>query len=315
MNRVSLASLAAVLLSATGCAQVYPTTASDRIDSAIREPAGGEKSGADMGHTRSGRITAAGSAKSVRQESVVPAPGQGNPERKIVYTASVDLVVENFDGMDQRIRHTVDRHDGYLARSDLDRMQGQQRRGRWTARIPVDRYTEFLNAVSMLGVPTAQTQNAEDVTEEYVDLAARIANKRKLESRIIELLDRPDDEIKHVIEVERELARVREEIERMEGRIRFLTDQTTMTTVQIAVREERDYQPPQAPSLGNRVAFAWTSSLERISQFFQNTIVLLAGNLLFLLTWAIGLVAAWWGVRSLWRKLRGHSDPGGEYEY
>ena len=154
-------------------------------------------------------------------------------ERKIIYTASLSLVVDNFEGLEKQIRDTVRQHQGYLSRSDLGRMQGQQRSGIWTARIPVDQYENFIQAVSALGVPASLNQTAADITEEFVDITARIDNKRKLEARILQLLERPEDKIQHVIEVETELARVREEIERMEGRLRYISDQTAMTTVNI----------------------------------------------------------------------------------
>ncbi len=233
-----------------------------------------------------------------------PIDNSGSMERKIIYTANVNLVVDNFDGFEEKVRKTVADHGGYVASSNLDRMQGERRSGRWTARIPVERYESFMDAVSKLGVPTSQNQNAQDVTEEFVDLEARIANKKKLEERILELLDRPDDKIQHVIEVERELARVREEIERMEGRLRFLKDQTAMTTVSISAREERDYQPPQAPTLGSRVSTAWTNSLDRAGNFVQNFVVFVVGNVIAMAAWLVGIVVAFFILRWAWRKIR-----------
>src|SRR5205823_10851551 len=64
--------------------------------------------------------------------------------------------------------------------------------------------------------------SAEDVGEEYVDVAARMANARRLESRLIDLLAARTGKLKDVLDVEQELARVREEIERYEGRLRYL---------------------------------------------------------------------------------------------
>ncbi len=249
-------------------------------------------------------------SKSIPGAQDPPGANQMNlAERKIIYTASVSLVVENFDGLEQQIRETVSTHGGYLAQANLDRMQGESRRGRWRARIPVARYDDFLKAVAELGVPSSQQQNAQDVTEEFVDLEARVANKRKLESRIIELLDRPDDKIQHVIEVERELARVREEIERMEGRIRFLSDQTAMTTVDISAREERNYQPPQALTLSNRVSTAWTRSLDNTGRFFQDAIVFMVGNAIPIIAWLAGIVVGLFILRMIWRRFRG-TAPG-----
>src|SRR5690606_35499913 len=111
---------------------------------------------------------------------------------------------------------------GYLALTDIARNQGTERSGRWVVRIPVAGYDTFLNALSQIGVKERFHQSTQEVTEEYVDLEARIASKKKLEERILELLDNRDGEIKDVIVIEQELARVRTEIEQMEGRLRVL---------------------------------------------------------------------------------------------
>ena len=73
------------------------------------------------------------------------------------------------------------------------------------ARIPVDRFEAFLEGVARLGVPESRQQTAQDVTEEFVDLNARIANKKRLEERILKLLQDSEGKIKDIIEVEGEL--------------------------------------------------------------------------------------------------------------
>ena len=226
-------------------------------------------------------------------------------ERKIIYTAKIQLVVDQFDGLEGKVQKTIKQFKGYLASVELNRMQGEHRVGNWTARIPVKNFEGFLEAVVELGVPTSQNQDSQDVTEEFVDLAARVANQKKLETRILELLDRPDDKIQHVIEVERELARVREAIERMEGRLRFLSDNTEMTTVVISAREERDYQPPQAPTIGSRVSSAWSNSIDNTQTALGNFLVNLVGGLIPILAAVIALLVFWFaGGRRLLKWLR-----------
>ena len=229
-------------------------------------------------------------------------PGQAVTERKIIYTASLEVVVEQFDNVQTKISKLVNQNDGFISSANLDRMTGERRSGRWTVRIPVANYREFLDAVGDIGVPAARNENASDVTEEFVDIEARIANKKKLEARIVELLERPDDKIQHVIEVERELARVREAIERMEGRMRYLADATSLTTVDILVREERDYVPPQALTLGTRINSAWTTSLTNCRRFFEDAVVFIVANAIgfgiFLLVCLIAIPV----LRRLWRR-------------
>jgi len=183
------------------------------------------------------------------------------------------LVVDDLPKTEKELTSLVQEQGGYFADASVDRQQDERLSGRWQVRIPVAQFEAFLEAVSKLGVPEVRRQTAQDVTEEFVDLKARIANKKRLEDRIVELLETNDGKIKDVIEVERELARVRSEIEQMEGRLRYLTDRTEMTTVTITAREERDYVPPAAPTFGSRIAGAWSGSLLALRKFGENFVV------------------------------------------
>jgi hypothetical protein len=78
---------------------------------------------------------------------------------------------------------------------------------------------------------------AEDVGEQFVDVTARMENARRLERRLIDLLATRTGKLKDVLDVEQTLARVREEIERHEGRIRYLRAHTAMSTLNIEVHE------------------------------------------------------------------------------
>ncbi len=224
-------------------------------------------------------------------------------DRRIIYTAEMEIAVTSFDGIPRQIKSLVDSNGGYVASANLDRMSGERRNASWVVRVPVENYDRFLDAVSQIGVPTMRNQNAEDVSEQFVDIEARLSNKRKLEARIQQLLERPDDKIQHVIEVERELGRVREEIERFEGRLRYLQDKTAMTTVTIRINERREYQPPQAPTLANRIVAAWSGSTSNLIAFFENLVVFLAAailpfGLLATCAWIVWKLAKVFGLRS-----------------
>jgi hypothetical protein len=198
-------------------------------------------------------------------------------ERKIVYQANLRLVVTDFANLESEVSRIVREHDGYLANASIDRTSGEQRSGNWQARIPTDRFDSFLEAASKLGVPESRAQTAQDVTEEFVDLEARISNQKRLEERILQLLDQKEGAIKDVIAVEQELARVRGEIERMEGRLRFLSNRAELTTVAIFAREQRDYVPPQAPTFASRISETWSDSLLSLRDFGANAVVALVG--------------------------------------
>jgi hypothetical protein len=231
---------------------------------------------------------------------------QAKSDRKIVYEATIRLVVEEFSVAETQIPKLAKQYEGYIANANVDTTQGAHRSGSWTVRIPVEKYDAFVESIVALGVPETRNQKAQDVSAEYIDLEARISNKKKLEERILQLLADRSGEIKDIIAVETELGRVREEIERAEGQLRYLANRVSLTTVTIVAREERNYQPPTAPTFAARVKSAWTNSIEALETFGAN----LAVAIVYLLPWlvlflilAILLAMAIWVLRRLLRRV------------
>ena len=206
-------------------------------------------------------------------------------QRRIIYTTSLTLVVKTYSEFEAALPRLVDSVGGFVSKSETDRRYNDRQSGTWVIRVPVDRYNDLLNGMSGLGFAESRREDAQDVTEEYVDVEARIRNNRKLEERIITMLAERTGKLSDVLEIERELARVREEIERMEGRLRVLADRTTLATVTITVREEKEYIPPAAPTLTDRLANALGGSLSSLRQLAESGLVLLIA----LLPWAVVL--------------------------
>lgn len=213
-------------------------------------------------------------------------------DRQIIYVAELTLVVEDFSRTAKELPALVKKVGGYLSDVSIDRSSGQQRAGRWVARVPVDRFDGFLDELSKLGIPESRHQTAQDVTEEYVDLEARIKNSKRLEDRILKLIDERTGNIKDVTDAEQQLSRVREEIERMEGHLRYLANRAALTTVTINAREEHDYKPPELPGFTTRVASSWTTSFVSLQDFGESFFVSAVYAAPWIVLWAIILLPA-----------------------
>jgi len=246
--------------------------------------------------TQSDAFVAADGAVGAGENIAAMAPA----DRKIIYEADLRLVADDFATVESALPKLVKEHGGFLADISIDRTSGSQRSGNWTARIPVDRYDEFLASASELGTPENVSQTAQDVTEEFVDIEARIASKKKLEERITQLLEERPGKLADVIEIERELARVRSEIEQMEGRLRYLTNRTDLTTVRMHIREERNYTPPAAPGFATRIQSAWSQSIENIQQAGEQLVI----SLVILAPWIAVLLLLLFPFVLLWRRWR-----------
>ncbi len=206
--------------------------------------------------------------------------------RKVIYTMTLGLVVTDYRQLESALPALVARHGGFVASNQTNRQYQDRQHGTWIVRIPVAQYAAFVRGVESIGFPESRSENAQDVTEEFVDLEARLVNQRRLEDRIVELLESKVGKLQDVLEIERELARIRELIERMEGRKRYLDDRTSLTTVTINVREQREYQPLQAPTLSDRMAASWGGSLTNLKRAGEGFLVMA----LAMLPWFLLLV-------------------------
>ncbi|NQT13941.1 MAG: DUF4349 domain-containing protein, partial [Planctomycetes bacterium] len=186
---------------------------------------------------------------------------------------------------------------GFVASSNISGSPGRSRNGTWKLRIPAERHGDFLTAVRQLdGEVQRERVDSKDVTEEFYDVEARIRNKKKAEERLIDLLENRAGELQHVLTVEKELSRVREEIERVEGRLRVLGDLTSLSTFNLNVTEVKDYVPEEPPGYLTRVSQTFWASYDALvfaAQEFSIAVVALSPWLGVLLVLLLLLMLVW----------------------
>lgn len=214
--------------------------------------------------------------------------------RKIIYEADLTVVVKDVGEAEKELLALLKELGGYISEATVNRVQGEQLSGQWRVRIPVDKFEEFLDDVSQLGITENRRQTAQDVTEEFVDLEAQIANKKQLEERIISLLEKSTGTIAEVIAVERELGRIRGEIEQMEGRLKYLSNRTDMTSVSISLREEQDHEPELAPTLSTQIGETWGTSLTSLGDFGRQFLLATVAAFPWIVVMCVVLVPPFW---------------------
>jgi hypothetical protein len=205
-------------------------------------------------------------------------------EQKIIYTATIDLVVKDFGAVESHIRNMVKDFGGNIAEFREYRRTGDELSGHWVLRIPVARFDDFVDQVVDLGIPRDRQISSQDVSAEYVDISARLTNQRRLEERMLKLVDERTGNVSDVIAAEAQLAKIREQIELYEGRLRYFDDRIEMTTVTITAQEDRSYTPPQTPTFSGRIGETFSGSILALRKF---------GEFLVLAAVAIG---PWLGV-------------------
>ncbi len=135
------------------------------------------------------------------------------------------------------LRRLAQRVGGFVADASVQSGRNQLRTATLQLKVPAARFDDLTQGLEPLGKLQFVNVGAEDVSEEFVDLTARVANGHRLEERLVELLRTRTGKLQDVLSVERELARVREEIERMEGRMRFLKTSAQLSTLSVNLYE------------------------------------------------------------------------------
>ena len=155
----------------------------------------------------------------------------------VIRTGQTSIEVDSLEQAVAQVRLLAGRIGGYVANTTMQTARGQLRSASLEVKIPADRFDDGLGGLASLGKLESVNVNAEDVGEEFTDVTARIGNARRLEARLIDLLATRTGKLKDVLDVERELARVREEIDRYEGRLRYLRAHAVLSTLTIYVHE------------------------------------------------------------------------------
>lgn len=199
----------------------------------------------------------------------------------------------------------VKRHGGFVANSQVSGAAGESRSGLWKLRIPIAKFDEFLQeAQGKLGEVRSVARDSQDVSEEFYDVEARIRNKRQEETRLLKLLEERTGTLEDVLGIERELSRVREEIERHEGRMRVLADLTSLTTVTLRVEEVRHFVPEEATTFSDRIRRSFMESLWVMRSAGESCVVGLVGAAPWLVLLGAPIVIAAWA----WRRRRRSSS-------
>jgi hypothetical protein len=256
----------------------------DRISSLDGRVSGLRQSQSESRPTEASKTVAHAQAAAPRQPSVIR-------------TATLRLVAKDFDAARGSVEAIAAQAGGFLDQITVNGAAGTARTLTGTLRVPADRLTEALARLRQLGQVTEDTQGSEDVTDQIVDLDARLANARATEERLNDILKNRTGKLSDVLDVERELARVRLEIERMDAERVNIGRRVSYATITLEIGEERKAGLEAGPlSLGTRLRVAAADGVEAALESVVAAVlfVLRAGPATII--W-VGLIATIWIAR------------------
>jgi len=243
-----------------------------------------------LGYDGNGQPVAARmSAISVTTE-VDPLPPIAPPDvaNMVIRTAAVSVEVDSLETAVAQVRQLAAQFGGYVANTDVTTGKNQLRKATLEVKIPAARFDESLSGLSPIGRLESVSVEAEDVGAQFVDVSARMENARRLERRLIDLLATRTGKLKDVLDVEQTLARVREEIERYEGRLRYLRAHTAMSTLSIDVHEPVPIVASAGKSvIGEAFKQAWRNFVALAALAVQSLGVVLPLGVVAIVVWVV----------------------------
>ncbi len=222
-------------------------------------------------------------------------------ERKVIRNAELQLESESPEDAQHRITTVAETKGGFVVESQQSSSDDQAKKRDtvvMTVRIPADRFSDALNEIrDAADLVITETIKGEDVTEEFIDVEARIKTQKALEMQYMEIMKRANS-VEDALYVQSELASVRGEIEKVEGRKRYLENQSSLSTIRIKLQTPAAFTATSGKFSG-RLSESFGSGMDVALNFIFGLVTFAVGALPFAIVFGIpGFLIT----RHFWRK-------------
>ena len=164
-------------------------------------------------------------------------PAQDIIERKLIRNGNIEFLTADVKKTKTEIERIAKEQNGYIS-SENENNYGNRFQVNQTLRIPADKFDAVLKQLEGLAEKVDNKNiNTQDVTEEFIDVEARLKTKKELEVRYLDLLKQAKT-VADIISIESQIANVRAEVESMEGRLKYLRNQVSFSTLTISFYQE-----------------------------------------------------------------------------
>jgi hypothetical protein len=221
-------------------------------------------------------------------------------KRMIIKTGTMGIEVEKYDDAALKVNEIAKKYGGYVSNTTSSQNSSGKKQGTLTLKVPADKYEALVAETGMLGKVMSQNINANDVTEQYVDLEARLKTQKELEQRLIKLLAEKTARLTDVVEVEQKLASVRQVIESIDGKMRYMRNQSEMSTLTLSL-----YEPAiLVTSSGGGFFYELGQSVKKGLRGFTDILAGMITVFIALLPVIILVIVIYWIIRKIIKKRR-----------
>ena len=220
-----------------------------------------------------------------------PLHGGGLSARRLIRSGEISIELSDYADGARKADAIARSFGGYVAQARSS-VSADHASGSLGIRVPADRFDEAFRALGQLGKVRAQEIHSQDVSKEYFDLETRVRVKRDAEARMRDVLRDRTAKLSEIVEAERELTRIVEEIEKMEGERLFYDQQIAMSTIALDLSEPGAVLAATEPSILAPIRTALKESAFLLASSVAGLIYALAAGLpwgaLIVLVWMLG---------------------------
>ena len=294
MRTRSLVMMVSIFVLASSCGRSKLAAYSAAPAPALLEEAAGRSLSADL------KAAPGGWSRDIRAGANVG--GQEKDHQQLIKKGSLTLIVAEATKAEERLKEIMKGFDAYVSARQSSATVPQSKYLKpsevssvtLTIKVEARRFDEFLAKVKQIGSYTHESITTEDVTFAHADLTARLANQKKVEERLLGHLSDKARDFKSVLEIEKELSRVREQIEQLTAQLRTMENQIAYSTLTLQISVQPEYVPPSQRTFGQEVKETFSGSLGAMG----TTVRTLAIALIAILPWlAVGGLLLWGLVR------------------
>jgi hypothetical protein len=178
-------------------------------------------------------------------------------QRQIISSASVSIEVETVEPAIDQVRTIAEGLGGFVEQlSSYGSAKDQQ--ANLTVRVPQDQFFTAVDRIEALGKVQSRNLGSEDVSEQFIDLEARLKSSLQEEASLLSLLDRAS-QVSEILTIERELSRVRSDIERVQGQLNFLERRVDLATISVSLFPPGS-RLPEPPSANTSIEYSDVSA-------------------------------------------------------
>ncbi|WP_066252450.1 DUF4349 domain-containing protein [Neobacillus drentensis] len=255
----------------TGCSAGSEEKSADMADSNNAKMNSAVSSGGEQAELYNGENDkskqAANSAKIIKVQN-----------QMVIYQADLQLRVKKFDQTVRLLEEKVIKYGGYISESNVSKEGSEQVSGSIMIRIPQKHFQTFLHDAEGQAAEVLQRSiTGQDVTEEYVDLESRLKSKRIVEERLTTFMKNAV-KTEDLLKISADLGAVQEEIETIEGKMKYLENQTSLSTINITLYEKTVV----VPSLDKDKLNTWEKTKKQFMKSINMLLVGLSGLVVFI---------------------------------